>query len=167
MSAYLKKKKNYSAKIITNKIPPCASWTQMKQLDLSSVGKTQIPVWAEFFQKLVWAAQEDQDRPMNIPNLHQPIEAAVCESGQLCSKNQSQQMRQTWRNMSAEVLLLASSLLLFPNEGVGLCRTNISVFSLSHFPSSPSYLVAFSFFSASLLSKQALGNEQWHLQDRI
>lgn len=125
------------------------------------------------FPVIAWAQEgTGQNRPMDFQNLQQLIEAGVCESGQLCSKNQSQQRRRTSRNMSAEVLLLVSSLLLFPNEGVWLCRTNIPVFFfvfffLSHFPSSPSYLVAFSFFSDSLLSKQPFGNEQWHLQDRI
>lgn len=118
---------------------------------------------------IIARAQEDtdQNRPMDIQNLHQLIKAGVCESGQLCSENQSQPRHWTSRNMSAEVLLLVSFLLLFPNKKVWLCRTNIPVFFLSHFPSYHSYLVAFSFFSDSLLSKQPFGNEQWHLQYMI
>lgn len=124
------------------------------------------------FPIIAWAQEgTGQNRPMDIQNLQQLIEAGVCESGQLCSKNQSQQRSRTSRNMSAEVLLLLSSLLLFPNEGVWLCRTNIPVFFF-FFPLPLPFFSLLSggivfLFGHSLLSKQPFGNEQWHLQDRI
>lgn len=150
-------------------MPLWSSWTQMKQLDLSSVGQSEILIWAKLSNNSVSAGRH---QPKQANEHSEPVPANRGSS--VSQANYAAKI-----NLSRGVVLRGTCLPRFSSSlppcscflmrefGCAGQTYLFFFFSLSHFPSSPSYLVAFSFFSDSLLSKQPLGNEQWHLQDRI